>query len=86
MVIVILFVFNEYILLLIFVIIFGVNIVVFGGVVVVGILEIYYGYEYLEFMFGVNFVVIGIGNLFGFLIVGKINFYKIFIFMIEMFI
>lgn len=74
MVIVILFVFNEYILLLIFVIIFGVNIVVFGGVVVVGILEIYYGYEYLELMFGVNFVVIGIGNLFGFLIVGKNKF------------
>lgn len=58
----ILFVSNEYILLLIFATIFGANTAASGGAVVVGILETYYGYEHLELTFGVNLAVIGIGN------------------------
>lgn len=79
----ILFISNEYILLLIFATIFGANTAASGGAVVVGILETYYGYEHLELTFGVNLAVIGIGNLLGSPIAGKTNLYKIFTFMIE---
>lgn len=61
----ILFVSNEYIMLMIFATIFGANTAASGGAVVVGILETYYGHEHLELTFGVNLAVIGVGNLLG---------------------
>lgn len=64
---------QTYAMLIVYSSLFGANNAASGGAIVIGILEAYYGQENLELTIGANLAFLGIGNLLGSPIAGKVE-------------